>query len=121
MASCAKQQQQQPLSTVSTAMLKVTEGRQRRRSDYDDDGGGGGGGGVRRERESRVYTPDATHCFRTMKKKDGQKLTHSRSHRTHWPRPTLFMTGGWGLKDFSVSFWIKATAPCGHRFKQGEE
>ena len=121
-ASCAKQQQQQALlSTVSTAMLEGDRGTTAATTTITTTTTAAAAAGVRRERESRVYTPDATHCFRTMKKKDGPKLTHSRSHRTHWPRPTLFMTGGWGLKDFSVSFWIKATAPCGHRFKQGEE
>ena len=55
-ASCAKQQQQQALlSTVSTTMRAGDRGTAAAAAAAAAAGPG---------RESRVYTPDATHCFR---------------------------------------------------------
>ena len=64
--------------------------------------------GPAHEISEKIYRPDATLCFPSFPKRPEQKK---------WPRPTAFMTKGWGLTSFSVSFWVKVTGTCTPRGK----
>lgn len=55
-----------------------------------------------------IYRPDSTQCFSSQKHK---KHAEKRSQR-RYDRPSSYLTRGWNLTDFSVSFWLKLNSNC---------